>query len=90
MNEHRKKVEKNNIKDIAEFLNDINKGQLTYQDNVDTTQKNDSARFSLNKNYSKLTETESTTGGKGIKNVEQISQARKMNMDKIKSILENK
>lgn len=87
-----KKSEKSDIKDIAEFLSDINKGQFAFQNMVEgATSKNDPNRFSLNKNSSRIL---GDTGPSGINRssrfLDEANPETKSKYDKIRGILENR
>jgi len=85
-----KKQVKTDIKDINEFLNEINKGQFVYQENAEGSMaKTDMNRFSMTKNSSKVIDT-----NLGVPRTSRFAddtlKAKKSNLDKIKSILENR
>lgn len=87
-----KKVEKSDVKDIGDFLTEINKGQFTFLSGGDTNNtKADANRFSMTHNSSRIiNDTGSSTLHRSTKFLDDANPAVKSKFDKIKGILENR
>ena len=86
-----KKAEKSDIKDINEFLGEINKGQFAFQANGDgSTARTDNGGFSMTKNSSRImSETGSSVLNRSSRFLDESNPATKSKFDKIRGILNN-
>ena len=83
-----KKPEKSDIKDIAEFLNELNNGQFVYQNNTGgETSRDDFTRLSMTKNSSRLIDSSSVGLTRSNRFLEENQPSKNSNLDKVKSIL---